>query len=200
MLRILIGFTLIFVDIGISFGGHYIDFAPDFVGYILLIAGFTLLSSESERLKKLRGFAVFMTLYAAAVYLLDALGLTVVGLGALKGVIDVAAFFVPLYIVFVFIYAVKDIEIDRHAELGHKTLLKLFTPLAVTQSLAFVFSVAFFADLPYVASIVASVFALVFLYFLWRTKTAYDALPPKYEDGGHFGDEDKKQTVWEKYN
>ncbi|MBR5746098.1 MAG: hypothetical protein IKX92_02435 [Clostridia bacterium] len=198
MALILTGYALVFVDISVSFGVHVIDFAPDFIGYILLIAGFSQLMSESGRLKKLRGFATFMVLYSAAVFLLDALGLTVVGMGAVKGFIDVAAFFVPLYLVFVFIYAVRDIEIERHAALGHKALLKAFTPLAVTQSLAFVFSVAF-ADLPYVASIVASVFALVFLFFLWRTKTAYAKLPPK-DNGSTSGEEDKKKTIWEQYN
>ncbi|MBR4799453.1 MAG: hypothetical protein IK047_04235 [Clostridia bacterium] len=198
MALILTGYALVFVDISVSFGVHVIDFAPDFIGYILLIAGFSQLMSESGRLKKLCGFATFMVLYSAAVFLLDALGLTVAGMGAVKGFIDVAAFFVPLYLVFVFIYAVRDIEIDRHAALGHKALLKAFTPLAVTQALAFVFSVAF-ADLPYVASIVASVFALVFLFFLWRTKTAYAKLPPK-DNGSTSGEEDKKKTIWEQYN
>lgn len=203
MLLVLIGFSLVFIDVGITFGVHYIDFAPDFAGYILLIAGFSQLSGESRRLKKLRGFATFMVIYSAAVFLLDALGLTVVGLGAWKGIIDIAAFFVPLYIVYVFIYAVHDIEVDRGADLGYKKLLKLFTPLAIAQALAYFFGVAFtkmFYDLAWAISLVSSAISVVFLYFLYKTKTAYDSLPPKDEGGDHFGDEDKKKTIWEQYN
>lgn len=203
MLLVFIGFALAFIDIGITFGVHYIDFAPDFLGYILLIAGFSQLSGESEKLKKLRVFATFMVIYSAAVFLLDALGLTVIGLGALKGVIDLAAFFVPLYIVYVFIYAVHDIEVDRGADLGHKRLLKLFTPLAIAQALAYFFSVAFretFYDLSFVITLVSSAISVAFLYYLYKTKSAYDSLPPKDEGDVHFGDEDKKKTIWEQYN
>ena len=36
---ILIGLSLIFIDITVAFGAHHIDFTPDFIGYIILLAG-----------------------------------------------------------------------------------------------------------------------------------------------------------------
>ena len=196
---ILIGLSLIFIDITVAFGAHHIDFTPDFIGYIILLAGCSQMIGESEKFKKIRPFAMFMALYSEVVYLLDALGLTFAGMGGLRGALYVAAVFVPLYMVYMIILAVHDIEVERHAALGYKTLYRMFTPLAVTQTLAFVFSVVY-ADLAAVTSTAASAFGVLFMYYFYRTKRAYDSLPPKESESGQSGDGEKKETVWERYN
>ena len=197
MLELFIGLIFVLIDFDLVFNGVYaVGLVPDFIGYILLIRGFTKMLKESERFRKMRPLATFMVLYSALHYVLNATGI-VMTLGGVLGVgLMIAAVAVPLIILYNVIEGLHDIEIERHCDLKTKKMHKFFLPYAIANVLYVIFASTLANDISILANAVMSLASVGFLVLIFLAYRTYKDLPPKIEEEPDFG-EQKKKRPWE---
>lgn len=163
MSQIFIGYILVFFNIGIN----GFDLLPDFIGYALIFVGLGRLATESENFAKARPWALGMSLWCVVAVLLSSF---VIWGYAADLLWAVAVNFVMLYIQYLTVCGISDLEKLVGRDLGSQSLLQMWKVIALSCMTALVlmyipnyFSVLLGALL-IVVMFVAQIFFLVYFY------------------------------------
>jgi small-conductance mechanosensitive channel len=130
MTKIFAGFLFVFLDFNLNLNAHSIGLIPDFVGTIFLLLGTQELAAESERYPKLRPWLIGITIYAAAVWVLQLLG---VSGNILATILDLAAVIILMYITYQIVMGFLDIEHSRSIDLQAAKAIAMWKIAAVSQ-------------------------------------------------------------------
>ncbi len=163
MLQILIGYVLVFFHITIN----GFDLLPDFIGYALIFIGLGRLAAESENFTKARPWALGMSLWCVVDILLPSFDIQSYVLWALFSCL---LFGVTLYLQYLIVCGVCDLEKLVGQDLGGRRLLQVWKAAALLETTALVLlrvphdvSVVL-GGLLVVAALVAQMFFLVYFY------------------------------------
>ena len=180
MRNIFIGFFLIFLDLNLTFDTSVLGLLPDFVGYLFLLRGLKELEARSTRFVQIRPFVIGMVIYSAVIYVLDLLGISVQldWLGLLIGIVGTV---VSLYISYVIIQGVREMETGYGVDLNGQQLESLWKIMAIVQMLVYVG--AFLPILLMLFAIVGVVLSILFLIAWNHARKRYEALPPQTFSG-----------------
>ena len=173
MRNLFIGFLLIFLDFNLNLNSITIGLIPDFIGYIFMIKGLDELSGEAGSFARIRPFAVGMGIYSAVLYALDLFGISV-QLGIIGVLMGVAGLVISLYIAYVIIKGVQELEALHSASLESEKLRSTWTVMAVGQAAAYL--TIFLPVLAIICILVCFVAAIVFLVAFNTSKKLYEAL------------------------
>ena len=194
MKRLFWGWCFILLDVSFALGrggaSYRVDLLPDFVGWLLLLAGLKLLAPESGLFGRLRPFALGMAACTAALWVCGSLGLFPGGLWPL------AAALVEFYVSWALLVAIRDVEERRGAALNSGGLKRAWTALLVVRGcgvllagaaqpvflgLARQGALSAAAALGGLAAwaLAATGVSVWFLASLWKSAKLYGALPPR---------------------
>lgn len=180
MKKLFWGIFFIYLNFNLDLSGHQLNLLPDFVGYILLILGMQDLAGESAFFKKAKPFAIGMTVYSALVWVGALLGFAMEGV--MFELLSLAALLVSLYISWLLICGILEMEAQQEADWGGKTLRSRWKLLLGVQIANRVLSLAAtFSDLSILYVLVAAVsiagMVCIILYLLawYRLWNAYGA-------------------------
>ena len=176
MKKLFWGLFFIYLNFNLEINQHSLNVLPDFVGYILLIQGVDLLKEESPFFEKARPYAVAMAIFTAVLWIGAVLGVASED-DVITVVLTLIAAAVKLYISWILIQGVAEIEKDRSVDLNCERLLTLWKALVaievimnvlrVMMNLANVIVMAVFSVLLLVAGLI-----VVILYLLaWKKTT-----------------------------
>ncbi len=176
MKNIFIGFLLIFLDFNLNINTSTIGLLPDFVGYIILIKGLDEVASESSIFLKARPWAVGMSVYSAILYVLDLLGASS-GLGFISILLGIISTIISLYISYVIVTGVRDIESVRGTKLNGEKLRNIWNIMAIFKLVSYI---AFMSQLlALICIIISFIISIFFLVAFNTTKKLFEGLPPK---------------------
>ena len=131
MKKLFWGFFFIYLNFTLNINQYSLNMIPDFVGYILLIQGAKSLEEESHFFQGIRPFATGMALYTAILWLATLFG---VNSGDwLSQLLNLGAMILALYISWVLIQGVKDMERSKNAELNGARLYMRWKWLLIVQ-------------------------------------------------------------------
>lgn len=180
MKRLLIGFFLIFFELGVSLFGFSFGLLPDFVGYFFITKGIMELDDETPRFYKLRPFTIGMAILTGILYVVDLLGFSG-DMGVWGFVLGLVTTAFSLYISYQVTTAVSDMEARRETDLNYKQLRMYWLITACLQIGAHAF---------YWLPIMALIFTLtgfvasaLYLIALNRTRQYHQYLPPVPAEG-----------------
>lgn len=183
MKKLFWGFFFIYLNFNLNSNQHSLNVIPDFVGYILLLQGTGMLQDESEMFLRVRPFAVGMAIYTAILWVGALLGITT-GEGWLSQILNLIAMVVALYISWLLIQGVRDMERRYETDLNSGNLLYCWKGLAAiqlaAQILALMVNLVNLGILTAVSVILIIVgFVLMILYLVaWhKSVKAYERLP-----------------------
>lgn len=128
MKRIFWALILIFFNFNINVNACHVDILPDFAGYLLILKSIKELSFESRYLEKIRPFAIGMTVYCAAQWLLNLFAVPV----PFADVLSLASAVIEFYILYLLVRAVADMERSHNADLNCAALKKRWKGSAVS--------------------------------------------------------------------
>lgn len=182
------GFLLIFLDFNLNLNQHSLNILPDFAGCLLLLWGTKELEGESTFFRNSRLFAAGMAVYTAILWVGALLGVTSGG-GWLISILNLIAAVVSLYVAWMLIQGVLDMEIRRAVDLKGRTLYQWWKGLAAVEVLSCLLSLmvnlANLTILFVLATVLIVVgFAVVVLYLVawWKSTTAWEGLPASRKD------------------
>lgn len=182
MKKIFWGFLLMFLSFDLDLNGHSLDVLPDFVGYILLLQGMRELEHESDMFKNARPFAVGMTIYTAVLWVGQLLAVHA-GNGWITELLEIASTVVALYISWMLIQGVTEMEHSREADLHMADAYQRWKELAGVQVAVRVLSLlANLANISIILIIVAAlaiaalVLNILYLVAWWKGVKAYEQL------------------------
>jgi len=121
MKKLFLGFLFIYLNFDLSFNQFTLNVFPDFVGYIFLLQGVKELDAESSLFRGIRPFATGMVVYTAILWVGKLMGLTAGG-NWVATLLELISTAVSLYISWVLIQGVLDMEQHHGADLNGKTL------------------------------------------------------------------------------
>ncbi|QSX05684.1 hypothetical protein JYG23_13615 [Sedimentibacter sp. zth1] len=148
---------------------------PDFVGYIYLIKGLDEMINESELFNKPRPFAVGMCIYTSIMYVGSLFGI-VAHLGWIGVILAIVSTIISLYISYIVVSGVRDIETKRNAELNGEKLQSTWNSMAIFQIATYISLLI--PVLGVICVIVSFIIAIVFLVAFNTNKNLYEGLPP----------------------
>ena len=167
------GFFFIILDFNITSGYTIIGLLPTFVGYILLLKGLRIIEKLSPRFAKVQSLTIVMAVYTGILYLGNLMGMSgqMYGLSLL---LVLASIIVGLYIQFNIAMGIKDIEMTHSVILNADTLILLWKFVALGTALSYIgLFIPPFGVLTIILAVVAN---LIFLYYLYQSKKAFDRL------------------------
>lgn len=180
MKKLFWGFFFICLNFNLTFNGHQLNILPDFVGYILLIRGMGELAAESAFFERARPFAAGMAVYAAILWIGALLGVT--SDGWIASLLELATTVLALYISWLLIRGVLEMEERKAADWGGKPLLGRWKLLLCVQIVSRLLGLmADLANLGVIFTLVAAVsivgMVCLILYLLawYRVWNAYEA-------------------------
>ena len=184
MSKLFWGFFFIFINFNLTFNEVYsLNVLPPFVGYLLLLAAIRELEGESSLFQGARPFAVGMAVYTALLWTGNLFGM---GAGWIGGLLDLIATAAALYVEWVIIQGILDMETCRGAELNGKAMMTIWRRMLVVQIaaqlsglLASVSTIGFLALVWMVLAVFAFVNVILFLMALWKGKKLYEDLEPQ---------------------
>jgi len=126
------GFFFIYLNFNLNFNQHSLNVLPDFWGYILLMKGMQELADESSLFEKARPFAAGMAVYTGVLWVGALLGIASEG-GWIAEILNLVATVIGLYVSWVLIQGVLEVEGTRGADLNGERLLTLWKALVAVQ-------------------------------------------------------------------
>ena len=183
MSKLFWGFFLIFINFNLTFNEvHALNLLPPFVGYLLLLSGIKELAEESSLFEGARPFILGMTVYTAILWVGNLLGM---GSGWLGSLLELISTVVALYVEWVIIQAIRDMEARRGAELNGAAMLTIWRRMLILQIiaqvsalLASISTIGLLAVIWMVLAVFAFVNVVLFLMAVWKGKKLYEALTP----------------------
>lgn len=179
MRNIFIGFLLIFLDFNLTINASIIGLLPDFVGYILLIKGIDELSRDTLIFSKAKPFSVGMVFYTGILYVIDLLGIKLNSsyFFTFLGIINIA---VTLYITYIIVTGVKEIEVSRGIFLNSESLRAKWKLMAIFDILTY--TAIIFPALALIFLLVSLIAKILFLFAFNTSKKLYEAIPPNSDN------------------
>lgn len=188
MKKIFWGFLLIFLNLNLTFNQHSLNLLPDFAGYIMLLRGAGELERDSEFFRDVRPFAVGMAVYTAILWTGALLGITSAD-SWLTLLLDLIAAVVSLYIAWVLIQGVLELETRREAILNGGTLYKLWKGLVAVETAVWLLrllgnlvnldNIFLGAAMALALTVVGFVLIVLLLIAWWKAAKAWEDLPPQ---------------------
>lgn len=177
MKRIFWGILLAFLDINLDLpGGARVGLLPDFIGYYLIYRGLCQIAFESEQLAKAKPFAKTAIAVSAVFYVLDILLTPGWGAGALGIAAGLAFSVLYLYVLYLLVLGIQDIETSYGCKIGGGKLRVCLNVLAVCTIAAYPLALLS-ALLAAYAAVGAFAALVIFALLFFSTASAYDALP-----------------------
>ncbi len=173
MNKLFFGFLLIFVNLNLTFNGHTLNVLPDWAGYCLMYSGLNDLLDEGEHFPLAKPWCLAMVIYTAAVWAVELI-FGSVKLAIIGPILSLVATLVSLYVSYLILMGIADIERNRGVDLEQAKLMQIWKLFAVCVLIASV--LLFMPVLAVVAIIVAFVATIIFLVRFNRTRAAYNAL------------------------
>lgn len=165
------GMLFIFLDFHLEFGGSKIGLIPDFIGYILIAYGIRELTTGRDRFSRMRTLAVVLTVYNAALYAMDFLGMSISLLPEVSIVLGLASLLASLYFSYNIVMGIKDLEAALEQDIGAR---RLYTVWTISAILSLAIYVLILIPVLNVLSIIAGlIVGIVFLVYLYRAKKLY---------------------------
>lgn len=189
MKKLFWGFFFIYLNFNLNLNQHTLNILPDFLGYILLLQGMKELDEESGLFRGARPFAIGMAVYTAILWVGALLGISSDG-GWVSQLLSLIAMIVALYISWVLVQGILDMEQTKAADLNGGKLYQWWKGLVAVQVAARLLSLM--ADLENISILLALStvlvivgFVLIILYLMaWHRSTkAYEALPKRVAEG-----------------
>ena len=171
--KIFWGFLLLFIDFKLNLGSCTINLLPGWLGYLFLLQGATQMLPESELFEKVRPWCTGMMIYNGALWVMDILGtdIELIWVNVLLMLISVLG---QLYVSYLFIRALMNVEQHREADLQCAYLDKVWRVVAGADVLSIVMLIIpVFAIISVLVAFVAGIFFLVAVH---RTRKAYREL------------------------
>lgn len=177
MKKLFWGLFFVFLNFNLSVNRHTLNLLPPFVGYYLLYQGAKELDGESSLFQSVRPFAVGMGVYTAVLWLGNLLGISGSSgmIGALLGLLAVL---VGLYICWVLIRAIRDMEERRNADLNSDAMRRAWIVLAVSQAACWL-CVWLLSGLAILGLIAGVIGIILLLTAFWKGQKLYEACPPR---------------------
>ena len=181
MSKLFWGFFLIFINFSLTFNEIYaFNLLPAFVGYLLLLSGTKELAKESSLFEGVRPFLLGMTVYTALLWVGNLLGM---GSGWLGSLLELISTVVALYVEWVIIQAIQDVEALRSVELNSTAMMAVWRRMLILQIiaqlsalLASISTIGLLAVIWMVLAAFAFVNVILFLMAMWKGKKLYEAL------------------------
>lgn len=171
MNKVFFGLLLTFLDINLNLSGHTLDILPDWAGYCLIYSGLKDLSGESDYFTKAQPWCMPMVVYSAIVWALEIL-FGEAKLGIIGFVLSLAALLVSLYISYLIIEGIGEIEHLRGINLMQAKLKNVWMLYAICGLIACFLGIL--VPLALICLIVAVVAGIIFLVRLNTTRKAYN--------------------------
>lgn len=188
MKKLFWGFCFIYLNFTLNLNQFSLNVLPDFVGYILLLKGIRELEEESRLFRGVRPFAVGMAVYTAILWVGALLG-AAANDGMIARLLSLVGTIVSLYISWLLIRGVAEMEEKRAADLNGERLLTLWKTLAairvVTQMLELMLNLvnmSILAGFAVVLLIVGLIVIIMYLIAWKKAADAWDALPPRVSE------------------
>ena len=186
MSKLFWGFFLIFINFSLTFNEIYaFNLLPAFVGYLLLLSGTKELAKESSLFEGVRPFLLGMTVYTALLWVGNLLWM---GSGWLGSLLELISTVVALYVEWVIIQAIQDVEALRSVELNSTAMMAVWRRMLILQIiaqlsalLASISTIGLLAVIWMVLAAFAFVNVILFLMAMWKGKKLYEALPSAAE-------------------
>ena len=165
------GFFLLFLNFNLNFDVHTLNILPAWLGYILLMQGAKSLRHESELFKIPCPWCIAAAAYTFVLWVLDIIAFT--PLGWINWLLEIIAVFAKLYITYLLIRAIADVEPRRSVDLRSKHLKNVWWVVAVTS----IISVALeMAVLQFISNLVGFVAGICLLVAVHNTRKLYHQL------------------------
>lgn len=171
MKDLFIGMVLVFLDVNIGLGEHTFDVLPDFVGFFLMMRNLEVLSSQSRWFRKARPVALAMAVYAAVLYAVDALAVTVHG-RFVSFCLGILALIASLLIGYWIVSGVRELERKANRNLEGEKLHSFWLYMAVIQTITY--ACAWIPLVGTMGMIAALVMNICFLVAFYRTMDLYE--------------------------
>lgn len=126
-----IGLIFVFLDFNLNLGSVQIGLIPDFIGYILMMKGLDELSDYGENFLKSRPMVIGMAIYTGLLYALSLFGMSSVFGGVLSFILGLVSTIVSLYITYLLVIGIKDIENLQSRSLQSESLYMAWKVLAI---------------------------------------------------------------------
>ncbi|MBE6990463.1 MAG: hypothetical protein E7426_06935 [Ruminococcaceae bacterium] len=173
MNKIFFGLLLIYINININFDGHTLNLLPAWAGYCLIYSGLNDLSEESEHFAAIKPWCLGMVVYTGILWLLDLL-MGTVDLGLIGWILGLVSTFVSLYILYMLVRAIGDIETFRGVDIGQPKLMSAWKVMAIATAIAQILTIL--PPLAVICLIVAFVALIFFMVYFNGTRKAYNTL------------------------
>lgn len=177
MKKLFWGLFFVFLNFNLSVNQHTLNLLPPFVGYYLLYQGAKELDGESGLFRSVRPFAVGMGVYTAVLWLGDLLGISG-GSGMIGALLGLLAILVGLYICWVLIRAIRDMEEQRAADLNSAAMKWAWVVMAAAQAVGYV-CVWLLSGLALLGLLAGLVGVVMLLTAFWKGQKLYEACPPR---------------------
>ncbi len=164
------GFFLIYLDFNLNFGASTLHLLPEWLGFVLLYLGCGELLGESELFQRPQPFCAGLAVYSAIVWLADLMGFGA-GLSVLWWVLALVSGALTLYVGYLVINALANVEMRRNYDLCTAHLRKVWTVMAVTTVAAYLLMIV--PAIALVCLIAAAVAGIVFLVAVHGTRKAW---------------------------
>ena len=173
-----IGLIFIFLDFSVELqSGGVIGLIPDFIGYYFVARGLSELCEESPRFRMARLLAVIAGVCSAILYAVDII-ISTDSLGVFGLILSVVSSAMLLWLLYVILSGLLDVEKERRTALGGKALCMTWIVMAVLLVLSYVSLIdPLFALLCAIANLIVSI---VFLALFYRAKKRFDSLPARF--------------------
>ena len=173
MTAVFVGYLFIFIHVR----ANGIEFLPDFAGYILIAAGVSSLPDRNGKLLSARNLAVALAVYTGALWLIGVFRWMI--FGSLFFLINCLVLAAILSLSCLLIAGFREVERKENTQLGTGRLLLAWGVYSAVQILSLIFNLLpiHVRNLPLrLFSIGAVVSSILFLIFLFMTRTKYLAL------------------------
>ena len=158
----------------LTFNINGIDILPDFLGYILIVIGLTQLADQSNHFCKAKPLAMIMVFVAFMMQFSPLFGF--MNYGILFYAISISTALVRLYVVYLIVLGIKDIETIFLTELNANKLMSMWKIKSVLEISGLIL---FFMPLELIVImlvILAFIANIVFLVYFYHAQTLYQTL------------------------
>ena len=171
MRKLFWGFFLILLDAPFSFANSTLQLLPDWLGYLLLLAGCAQLEDESELFGKMRSFCIALCIFSAFLWLAEFSGL---GSNTFGNILRLVHLCLRLYVIRRVIRAIAQTEMRRNCDLSSAHLRRVWLAVAICTAAAVV--LLCFPAMAVLCAAAADIAGIIFLFAFHGTRKAYEQM------------------------
>lgn len=154
MKKIFIGILIILLDFNLTTSGYSVGLIPDFIGFWLLNDAIHNFKDNSIYFNRVYSLSNFMIFFSLISYGLDCMGSNLTNY-ALLFIIQLFYTLMCLYIIYLFLLGLKDINLINHLHLNTSKVFRYFLIYtSVTMTIFIQLFIPHYASIRYIATIV----------------------------------------------